>query len=195
MPPQHFSRLPRLAAEAYRGFSSIHWSMTIEGRRTGWLDAAHHASLREILLHTCHRYHLICPAYCLMPDHGHFLWQGLRADADQQRASTWFRRTWNELLAPACSLQRQAYDHVLRPAERERNAYATITTYVLQNPERAGLVSQWNEWPYAGAVFPGVYPLDPRAADYHDRLWRTYNRAVGEREGARNDSVVPLHHP
>lgn len=153
--------------------------MDLEDRAAGWLDAAHHATLRELLLHTCHRHALACPAYCLMPDHAHFLWLGLAADSDQRLAAAWFRRHWNALLAPARALQRQAHDHVLREAERTRDAFPKIATYILQNPERAGLVSVWRDWPFLGAIFSGVHPLDPRDADHWERFWREHHRRLG----------------
>ncbi len=176
--PEH-DRLPRLAAAAYQGHACVHWSMTMEARATGWLDDAHHAVVRELLLHTCHRYHLACPAYCLMPDHGHFLWIGLDACADQRLAAAWFRRNWNARLAPGYALQRQAYDHVLRANEREHGAFAVIAEYVLRNAERAGLLKDVSPWPYAGAVFPGVWPLEPHAPGYWERFWREHGRRVG----------------
>ncbi len=180
IPAAHFSaRLPRLASAAYRGHAAVHWTMTIEGRATGWLDSAHHAAIRELLLHTCHRYALACPAYCLMPDHAHFLWLGIAPTADQRLAAAWFRRHWNALLAPNRTLQRQAHDHVLREAERAHDAFPKIATYILQNPERAGLVAAWRDWPYLGALLPGVHPLDPRAPAHWDRFWREHHRRLG----------------
>lgn len=172
------ARLPRLSAESYRGHAAVHWTMTLEHRTTGWLNMAHHAALREILLHTCHRYALACPAYCLMPDHAHFLWLGLDSTSDQHLAAAWFRRHWNALLAPAHTLQRQAHDHVLRDNEREQNAFASIAAYILQNPQRANLIPLGSDWPHLGAIFPGVHPLDPRAPDYWDRFWREHARRV-----------------
>lgn len=174
----HHQRLARLAAASYRGFATVHWSMTLENRATGWLDTAHHAALRELLLHTCQRYGLVCPAYCLMPDHAHFLWQGVDTNSDQRLAAAWFRRQWNALLLPRFTLQRQGHDHVLRDKERERNAFAVIAAYILQNPQRAELVPIWQDWPHLGAIFPGVFPLDPRAADYWARFWREHTRRV-----------------
>lgn len=176
--PARQARLPRLAAESYRGHASVHWSMTLRDRATGWLDDAHHAALRELLFHTCHRYALACPAYCLMPDHGHFLWIGLTNESDQRLASAWFRRQWNMLLAPHRELQRQGHDHVLRDAEREQGALAKIAYYIMENPERAELCKCWRDWSYLGAIFPGVIPLDPRAPNYWERFWREYARRV-----------------
>ncbi len=176
--PSDHDRMPRLHPTAYRGFASVHWSMALKNRASGWLDAAHHAALREILLHACHRYAVACPAYCLMPDHAHFLWMGTAEHADQRLAVAWFRRRWNELLAPGHALQRQAHDHVLRDAEREQDAFAKIADYILRNPERAQLVHAWSAWPHLGAILPGVYPLDPRAPGFWDRFWREHHRRV-----------------
>jgi putative transposase len=172
------SHLPRLTPKSYLGHAAVHWTMTINHRTTGWLDSSHHALLRELLLHTCHRYALACPAYCLMPDHAHFFWLGLDPISDQRLAAAWFRRHWNALLAPAHTLQRQAHDHVLRDTEREQNAFTTIATYILQNPQRTHLVSDWKTWPHLGAIFPGVHPLDPRTPDHWDRFWREHTRRV-----------------
>jgi hypothetical protein len=126
--------LRRLADASYRGTAAVHWSMTIAERRTGWLDTAHHAAMRELLLHTLARYHLACPVYCLMPDHGHFLWLGASPSADQRKAAAFFRRHWNLLLrARGCELQLQGYDHVLREEERKHGAFAAVATYILEN--------------------------------------------------------------
>ena len=68
--------------------------MTIEARRRGWLDREHHAEVREMLIHTCARYQLLCPAYCLMPDHAHFLFMGLSDTSNQRNAVKFFRKAW-----------------------------------------------------------------------------------------------------
>ena len=171
------TRLPRLDAENYRGFAYIHWTMGMQDRASSWLTTSHHAALRELLLHTCLRYHLACPIYCIMPDHAHFLWMGLDATSDQRLASAWFRRHWNRLLAPSHQLQCQAHDHVLRAPERSTEAFISIAAYIQRNPERAGLVPAWGNWPYLGAIVPGVYPLDPRHDDFWERFWRETNRS------------------
>ncbi|MFH1496902.1 MAG: hypothetical protein ABII82_03655 [Verrucomicrobiota bacterium] len=157
--------------------------MSIRDRATGWLDDVHHAALRELLLHTCHRYALACPAYSVMPDHAHFLWVGLTDQSDQRLAAAWFRRQWNALLAPHHELQRQGHDHVLREAERTHDAFTKIAGYILANPQRAGLVECWTAWPYLGAIFPGVASLDPRAPDHWERFWREYARWVEPEAG------------
>ena len=51
--------LKRLPATYYHGTAWVHWTMTIEGRRQGWLDELIHARVREALLQTFARYALL----------------------------------------------------------------------------------------------------------------------------------------
>ena len=146
--------LPRLEPQFYRGFAVVHWVMAVQDRRTGWLTPEFHYRCRETLLHTMVRYHLSSPAYCLMPDHAHFIWMGVHEGADQALAAEFFRRQTNSLLAPA-SWQKQAFDHVLREHERKRGAFGSVCHYVFENPGRKGLVAAWQEWKFSGATLPG----------------------------------------
>lgn len=49
------SSLKRLSVQYYRHHAWVHWTMTIDKRSRGWLDDQMHATLRELLLHTCAR--------------------------------------------------------------------------------------------------------------------------------------------
>lgn len=75
--------LPRLDRKFYQSFAVVHWTITFEDRSTGWLDEAFHAFFRELLLHAAARQGLFCPAYCLMPDHIHLMWMGMKISTDQ----------------------------------------------------------------------------------------------------------------
>ena len=83
--------LPRLPREWYQGRAAVFWTHTIEDRATGWLDERFHRRVREVLLHTCARYGLACPAYVLMPDHWHLVWLGLTETSDQHTATRFLR--------------------------------------------------------------------------------------------------------
>lgn len=164
-------RLPRLAEAAYRGHSCVHWVMGMDERRRGWLDAEHHARLREIILHACCRSQTLCPAYCLMPDHAHFVVLGIAESSDARTWSRMLRLHWGRLLSPAFRLQRQAYDHILRQEERTRMALATALDYILQNPIRAGLVPSASQWPYSGTIVPGYPSLHPHDSKFWHSFW------------------------
>lgn len=149
--------------------------MTIAERRTGWLDERSHARIRELLLHTMSRYHLLCPTYCAMPDHLHLLWMGLTGDADQLVAAACFRKHLNEILNP-CRLQKQGYDHVLREQERARGALDAVAFYILENPVRAGLVPMASAYPYSGCMVPGYPALSVGAREYWTTFWKIYEK-------------------
>ena len=75
-------KLPRLQREFYRGYAVVFWTLTLKHRAQGWLSVSFHARFRELMHHTAARSHLLCPVYCLMPDHLHLVWMGLRQQSD-----------------------------------------------------------------------------------------------------------------
>lgn len=171
--------LHRLRDAWYRGAAWVHWTMTIHERQTGWLTPTHHGALRELLIHVCARYHLVCPAYCLMPDHAHFLLLGLSDCSDQRNAVKLLRRYWNLLLARSgMMLQKQAYDHVLQDDEKRPDAFEDTMSYVFHNPVRARLVDAWTEWEYLGAIAAGYPDLDPRGklTEFRERFWKIHHK-------------------
>ncbi len=149
--------------------------MALDRRATGWLKPGFHPLFRELLLHTMARHHLLCPIYCLMPDHLHLLWMGVAEEADQRKAARFFRQQVNDLLdrsLPGVRFQKQAYDHVLRQHEKGPDAVRGMAWYILQNPVRAGLVSRAEEWRYLGAMVPGYPTLHPLEERYWDKFWK-----------------------
>jgi putative transposase len=175
VPKQRISWLPRLNGSFYTGRAFVHWSMAMDQRATGWLTELHYARLRELLCHALSRYDLVCPVYCLMPDHAHFLFVGCGESSDQRLAVQLFRKSWNrELRVGGFELQKQAFDHVLRDNERERDAFTAVATYISANPVRAELVPEWKDYPYLGALVPGYPDMDLRGGDFWDRFWRVH---------------------
>ena len=47
--------LPRLEEEHYQGQAYVHWTMTIEDRKTGWLQPIFLYKFRELLTHAAFR--------------------------------------------------------------------------------------------------------------------------------------------
>jgi len=147
--------------------------MAIESRATGWLSPKTHTEFRFLLLHTCSRYALLCPVYCLMPDHLHLLLMGVAPTSCQRNALRFLRRHLNALLG-SNELQHQAYDHVLRMNEREQSAFENTAAYIRENPARGGLVSNWTEWRFGGCMLPGYPEIDPLDPDFWIRFWRIH---------------------
>jgi REP element-mobilizing transposase RayT len=175
--------LPRLPRPYYQAFAVVHWTITLEHRAQGWLDASIHARFRELTLHTAAREGLFCPAYVLMPDHMHLVWMGLRLASDQINGMRFLRRYLqqelvrrNSATAPPVRLEKQAHDTVLREEERKRGAFASACIYVLNNPVRAGLVARARDWSWLGAVVPGYPDVHPLDDDYWPLFWKLYEQ-------------------
>ena len=148
--------LPRLPREHYQGDAVVHWTLTMFDKTKGWLTPAFHSQFRELMLHAAAREGLLCPAYCLMPDHLHLVWMGLRLDTDQLNGMAFLRTYLEPALSPA-KLQPQAHDEVLREQRRKRNAFAKVCFYIIANPLRGELVAKPEQWPFTGCIVPG-YP-------------------------------------
>src|SRR5664280_3475354 len=168
--------LTRLEREYYHGDAVIHWTMPMALRGMGWLNEAFHARFREVLLHTAAREELFCPTYCLMPDHVHLVWMGLRLDSDQRNGMAFLRTHLKPKLAPQ-KFQHQPHDHVLKEEERRRNVFERVCHYILDNPRVAELVIQPEEWPFSGAVVPGYPKLHPLQDDFWPKFWKLYAQA------------------
>jgi hypothetical protein len=176
--PQRRDYLKRLPAAYYRGNAYVHWILTIEGRKTGWLIPTFYYKFREILTHATFRYGFCCPIYCCMPDHFHLLWIGISASCDQRLGMRYFRKQLNSVLAKLDTLlQLQPYDHVLREEQRERGAFEAAAEYIARNPERRGLVPQdgYATYRYTDCLMPGCPELKLFDSGYWDRMWRVYS--------------------
>ena len=165
--------LPRLAREHYQGDAVVFWTLTIFDRAKGWLTPAFHQQFRELLLHTAAREGLLCPTYCLMPDHLHLVWMGLRLDTDQLNGMSFLRTYLEPALAPA-KFQPQPHDEVLREEQRKKNAFAKVCFYIAANPVRAELMPETGQWPYTGCVVPGYPKPNPAQDDFWPKFWRLH---------------------
>lgn len=97
--------------------------------------------------------------YVIMPDHVHFF---CSPEPEARNLSdfvgawkSWTSRKFNRLAGPRSATaattplwQREFFDHILRSDE----SYSEKWDYVLNNPVRAGLVSNAADWKYAGEI-------------------------------------------
>lgn len=169
------SHLPRLADSSYKGSAFVHWNFSIKLRKTGWLNDTFHYRFRETLLHALGRYGAICPAYCLMPDHVHLLLLGWDTSCNQRTLVRFFRKHTNvHLKKHGIEWQKQPYDNVLRPQDREKDAFQKLVGYILLNPVRKCFVNHWEQWTYLDSMIPGYPEVSLRDEDFWERFWRIY---------------------
>jgi len=169
-------KLPRLGRSAYQGHAVVFWTNTLEQHARGRLTPSFHNLFRELMLHAAAREQLFCPVYCLMPDHFHLIWMGLRGGSDQMDAMRFLRINLEPALGNGRRWRHQAHDHVLREEEHQPDAFVRICCYMLANPVRAGLAEREADWPYSGAVIPGYPSLHPLQPGYWELSWRIYVR-------------------
>jgi putative transposase len=89
-------------------------------------------------------------AYCFMPDHLHLLVEGTRDTSDcrqliklaKQYSGYYFEKKFDQKL-----WQRYGFERVLRDHE----ATLIVARYILNNPLRAGLVSDPRDYPFTGS--------------------------------------------
>ncbi len=178
MADDHDEHLKRLPPGAYLGQAYVHWIMTIEGRRTGWLIPVFYYKFRELLTHAAFRYAFACPIYCLMPDHIHMVWIGIENRTDQLKASKYFRKQLGEPLSKlGFEFQHQPYDHVLKEDERQETTFENVVEYIARNPERKELVpaDQFRMYKFTDCLVPGYPELHLFEDDFWNRFWRTYS--------------------
>ena len=140
------------------------------------------------MLHAAAREQLFCHAYCLMPDHLHLIWMGLRCESDQLNSMKFLRTHLEPALGGGREWQHQPHDHVLREEERRRNAFASSCFYTLANPVRDELVKKESDWPYSGAIIPGYPSVHPLADGFRELFWKLYST---EREAEPPPPTVP----
>jgi len=142
----------RLAREAYQEAGNI-FSVTISVRQRDRVfeDAAIAQACVGHLRNLRNRTGNPVYAYCLMPDHVHLL-IGVVAGAPLGSFITAWKslcyRERRRLGLPDPFWQRGYFDHALRKEEDLRMA----ALYILNNPVRAGIVSDFHSYPFCGSL-------------------------------------------
>jgi len=169
--PNHLPRLPR---PYYQADATVHWTLTSRDRHRWDLGPVLHAGFRELMLHAATREEVICPIYCLMPDHIHLVWIGTKPSSDQLNGMAFLRTHLRKMIHPA-EFQPQAYDRVLRERSSDTDAIRQWVQYGILNPIRAGLAGDIESWPWLGCIVPGIpvlNPIDPGFWELFGKLHR-----------------------
>ncbi len=122
---------------------------THERRKLLATDAVH-AAFVAFASQANSRHNVAVGRYVIMPDHVHFFVRR-PDDLELGRWVGMLKQTLAKQIAPAGTLpmwQRGFFDHLLRSDE----SYAQKWNYVRENPVRAGLVTNADEWRYSGEI-------------------------------------------
>ena len=139
---------PRMQSFDYVGAYAYSITISAAARHRAFVRTELVEGCVDLLQEAAEHHQFQVHAYCFMPDHVHLLVEG-RDDASlvafikrfkQRSAFSYKRRTGMSLW------QRSYYDHTLRHEDR----VAVVAEYIWNNPVRAGLVENVEEYPFMG---------------------------------------------
>ncbi len=153
-----------LAEEKYKLFKRMfarYDDLLAQSDGPKWLADERVAEIVQREIHALHpqTYRLIC--YCIMPNHVHLLIDLLDIhepaplkEGQHYTALSHAMKTLKGRTGYACRKliggsgafwQHESYDHVVR----NQHEFENIINYILNNPVKAGLVSNWQDWKYS----------------------------------------------
>ena len=141
---------PRLKNFDYTGTYAYSITILTKDRFARFKEVDVVSHLIDILAETAGSGNFNVLAYCFMPDHLHLLVSGKDNQSNlkkfislfKQRSGYWFKKRYDENLWHI-----SYYDHTLRKEEDIEK----VALYILQNPVRKGLVSDFREYTFSGS--------------------------------------------
>jgi len=143
-----FPKRPRLKDFDYRGTYSYFITILTQDHGAIFNEVEVVNNLVDILVEIAKLERFSILAYCFMPDHLHLLVSGADDKSNlkkfvnllKQKSGYWFKKNYNENVWHI-----SYYDHVLRKEE----SIEGVARYILDNPVRKGLVSDYKEYPFS----------------------------------------------
>jgi putative transposase len=145
-----FTKELRLSRADYIGGRTYFITICTENRAQFFGQQHTGIWLLKELFNTAALFDFVLHAYCVMPDHLHFVSEGRKDICDlvkfverfKQRTAYEFKRKAEKRL-----WQRRYYDHVLRRSD----AVEDVACYIWWNPVRKGLCMNPREYPLSGS--------------------------------------------
>ena len=145
---ESFPKRPRLKNFDYIGVYAYFLTILTKDHDAYFKEAEVVSHLNNLLLETAKSEGFDVLVYCFMPDHLHLLVMGMDDKSNlkrfislfKQKSGYWFKKNYSENLWHI-----SYYDHVLRKEE----SIEGVARYILENPVRKGLVSDYKEYPFS----------------------------------------------
>jgi REP element-mobilizing transposase RayT len=141
----------RLQESNYQGEISVSFTLCIKDRLQLFKSASAVNVFINILKSQVEKSSCIIPVYCFMPDHQHLIVTGTDSNSGilyfikqyKQKTGHWLSQHQS-----SAKWQKDFFDHIIRKDE----GLVNLARYILDNPVRKGLVANWREYPYKGAI-------------------------------------------
>jgi putative transposase len=144
----------QLDLEQRRAFGKWDAALDVLDDSPRWLEDSTIAQLVVDSLHYRHGRVYYLDAFCIMPNHAHVVFTPLAREDGAFHSLAAIMHSLKRHTARQANLilgregdfwQHESYDHVVRDLEE----YQRIVAYVLNNPVKAGLVREWQDWPWS----------------------------------------------
>jgi len=170
MPPRFFHKDIRLPASEYVGTKSFFITLCSARRRPLFTNSHLAFDLLQLLRNQAVERSFDIHAYCLMPDHLHFLAQGTQWDCDLRDFVKIFRLNSSRSHKQETGQplwQKKYFDRILRSG----CSMNSVAWYIWMNPVRKGLASSVGEYPFCGS-FTDVELLRKEPAEAWKPGWK-----------------------
>ena len=141
----------RLSLDCYRGRVRVVFTMCLKRKTPIFQDEKTCDMFLKFLKQASEKHRAKNWAYVFMPDHFHFILEGESEDSNLWKATVLFKQLtgfWLLRNHPEVKWQKDFYDHVLRQDDELRKHIY----YILENPVRQRLVTDWRDYLYKGAL-------------------------------------------
>lgn len=141
---------PRLNSEEYVGEKWFFITMCCENCKPIFLERNKVGWLAGVLRTEAIARRFMVDAYCIMPDHVHFLVLGMAPTSNLLAFAKSLKQKTSFIYQKNCRerpWQRNYYDHILRFDESPAN----VAAYIWMNPVRKGLCKSFDEYPFSGS--------------------------------------------
>ena len=138
----------RLSSENYRGQKAYFLTICCDKRRPHLSSPSTANIVISTLMDVTNKHHFLLHAYCVMPDHIHFLIHGVEIDADMLRLMKEFksRTAFQFRKDRGCQLWEMSYyDHILHDSD----AIEAVACYIWNNPVRKHLCERPHDYLYS----------------------------------------------
>ena len=153
-------RKHRLPGDLYCGLNVVSITACVADRVSFFVTPELFTACEEMLLGTLRQYECEAEVYVFMPDHLHMVIRGESETADVLRTMKLFKQRtgfWLSRNHPPVHWQKNYYDHLLRKDEE----LVKHILYILNNPVRKGIVSNWQQYPFKGSTVHNLDEWDP----------------------------------
>jgi len=140
----------RLDLQEYIGEQWSFVTMCCEHRKPVFLDGNRAKWIAEFLRVEAHLHLFLVDAYCVMPDHLHFLAFGKAPRSNLLVLAKSFKQKTGYIYQKETSVrlwQKNFYDHMLRASEESNG----VAAYIWMNPVRKGLCKNFEDYPFSGS--------------------------------------------